>query len=206
MSNSSRALCSSSLAVGDIMEQRRPREEQRSLLREEAGRDRLGRARRIAEADHQSARAQAVERFQEGVPADRIVDDRQLVAAGDPFDLGDEILARIDDRVGAAMGARELGFFVGADGADHRRAERLGPLADDQPDAARRGMDQDRLARLRPDTPSGAASAPSCPAASSPRPARSRSRRAASPAGRRRSAGLRHNRRSARHRRRDRPL
>ena len=46
------------------------------------------------------------------------------------------------------MGPREFGFLVGADGPDHRRAKRLGPLADDQPDSAGGGMDQDRVAAL----------------------------------------------------------
>ena len=49
-----------------------------------------------------------------------------------------------------AVGAGELGLFVAADRADDGCAERFRPLADDQPDAAGCGVDQDRLARLHP--------------------------------------------------------
>ena len=42
----------------------------------------------------------------------------------------------------------ELGLGVAADRADHRRAEMLCPLAEDEADAARRGVDQDGVALL----------------------------------------------------------
>ncbi len=99
-------------APGDVAEQRRPGEEQGSLLREQERRDRFDRTRRIAEAHHQSARGEAIERLQEGVAADGIIDDRQLLAGRDPLDLGDEILPGVDDRMIAAVGARERGLLV----------------------------------------------------------------------------------------------
>ena len=48
----------------------------------------------------------------------------------------------------AAILLGERGLLVVADGAEHGGAEMLCPLADDQPDPAGRGMDQDRLAGL----------------------------------------------------------
>ena len=45
-------------------------------------------------------------------------------------------------------GARGLGFGGGADCADHHGARVLEPLDQQQPDPARRGMDQHRPARL----------------------------------------------------------
>ena len=48
----------------------------------------------------------------------------------------------------AAMRAGDLGLLLAADGADHGRAEMLGPLAHDQADAAGGGMDQDGVAGL----------------------------------------------------------
>ena len=67
--------------------------------------------------------------------------------------------ARVDDRVIAAVGARKLGLFLASDGADDGRSERLGPLADDQPDAAGRGVNEDRVARLDRGGPRAEASA-----------------------------------------------
>ena len=43
---------------------------------------------------------------------------------------------------------RELRLLVAADGADHGGAEMLGPLAEDQADAAGRGVEQDGVAGL----------------------------------------------------------
>src|SRR5665213_1143340 len=106
------------------------------------------RSRRLAEQRHQPQRRQAVERFEEGVLADRIVDYRQLLAAGDLVDPGNEILAAVKDRVVAAMRLGERRLFLAADRADHRRAEMLRPLAGDEPDPASGGVDEDRLARL----------------------------------------------------------
>ena len=46
------------------------------------------------------------------------------------------------------MLARELRLLFAADRADHRRAEMLRPLAEDEPDAAGRRMHEDRVALL----------------------------------------------------------
>ena len=45
---------------------------------------------------------------------------------------------------------RELALGVAAGGADQLQAERLGPLAGDQADTARGGVEQDEVARLQP--------------------------------------------------------
>ena len=95
-------------------------------------------------------RREAVERFQERVLADGVINDRNFLAAGDLVDALHEILAGVDDGVGAAMGLRELRLLVAADGADHGGAEMFGPLAEDQADAAGRGMQQDGIAGFDP--------------------------------------------------------
>jgi hypothetical protein len=51
----------------------------------------------------------------------------------------------------AAVGARQRGLFLRTDGADHRCAQMLQPLAGDQPDPAGGGMEQDGLAGLHPE-------------------------------------------------------
>ena len=48
------------------------------------------------------------------------------------------------------MRAGNLGLRLAADGADHRCAKMLGPLADDQADAASGSMNQDAVARTHP--------------------------------------------------------
>ena len=58
---------------------------------------------RAAEAHEQAARREAVERLREGVLADRVVDHRHALAAGELLHARDEILARVDDRVRAAV-------------------------------------------------------------------------------------------------------
>src|SRR6266404_4573682 len=66
-----------------------PGEEERTLLRKDCDRE-------------------GVDRLHEGLTPDAVIDDRQLFTAGDPLDFCDEILARVDDRMVAAMGAGEL--------------------------------------------------------------------------------------------------
>ena len=46
----------------------------------------------------------------------------------------------------APVGAGEVGLLLAADGADHGSAQVVGPLAQDQADAAGGGMDQDHVA------------------------------------------------------------
>jgi len=58
------------LAPGDVVEQGRTGQEQRTLLRKQARRDGIRRTGSVAVADHQSARKQAVERFEERILAD----------------------------------------------------------------------------------------------------------------------------------------
>ena len=78
----------------------------------------------------------------------RIVDHRHAFAAGDLAHPRDHVLAVVADHVGAAVRARELGLGLAPDGADHRGAEVLGPLAGDRADAACGGVEQDGLAGL----------------------------------------------------------
>ena len=100
----------------------------------------VDRAGGIAEAGEKPARPETIERAQESVLADPVIDDRNTFAAGDVLDAGDEIFSPIIDDMGAAMGTGELGFFIGADGADQGDAEMFCPLAGNQADAAGGGV------------------------------------------------------------------
>ena len=71
-------------------------------------------------------------------------------ALGDLVDPLGEILVAIEDRVLRARLLGERGLLRRADAADHRCAQRLAPLAEDEPDAPGRGMDEDRVALFHP--------------------------------------------------------
>ena len=135
-------------ARGVVRHQRRTGEVERPLGGEQAGIERRNGAGRLAERRQQAARREAVERPREGRLPHRVVRHRNALAAGDLPHPFDEILARIDDGVVAAVGAGELRLLVGADGADDRRADGLRPLAGDEADAAGGGVEEDGLARL----------------------------------------------------------
>src|SRR4051794_6376623 len=62
------------VAGRDIIEQRRASQEQRTLLRQDAGWEWINRTGGIAEAHHHAAPPEAIERLHEGVSADGIVD------------------------------------------------------------------------------------------------------------------------------------
>src|SRR5580698_3243837 len=62
-------------ALGGIGVERRPREEERALLREDAEIDRRDGPGSLAEAYHHAKRLQAIERLHEGVLADGVIDD-----------------------------------------------------------------------------------------------------------------------------------
>ena len=133
---------------GRVGRERRPGQVERALLGQDADVERRHLARGVPEADHQAEGLQAVERREERVLADRVVDDRHARPAGDlPHPSGD-VLPRRDDDVVAAVGPGDRRLLVRADGADDRRPEGLQPLAGDEADPAGGGMEQDRLARL----------------------------------------------------------
>ena len=62
-------------------------------------------------------------------------------------DPGDEIGSIGHDYLIAAMGARQFGLGIGADNPDDPRAQALRPLGCNQTDTARRGIEQDGIAR-----------------------------------------------------------
>ena len=62
----------------------------------------------------------------------------------------DEILLAVVDDVVEAVRLGEFDLVGGAGRADDRRAEMLRPLAEDEPDAAGGGMEEDRVARPSP--------------------------------------------------------
>jgi hypothetical protein len=87
--------------------------------------------------------------LRERILADRIVDDGHALAAGQLLGARNEILARVDDRVRAAVRLRELRFRIRSDRADHRDVQRARPLTGDEADAACRRVEQDRFAALQ---------------------------------------------------------
>ena len=80
--------------------------------------------------------------------ADAVIDHVAEFVAADLLDARDEILLVVEDDVIAAIGEREIGLCLGADGADDVRAQRLRPLAREQADAAGGGVDQHAMVRL----------------------------------------------------------
>ena len=72
-----------------------------------------------------------------------------MCPAGDALDLGGQI-GVADDRVRGAVRAGQLRLLLGRHHANHRGAEVLGPLAQDQPDPAGGGVHHDGVARLHP--------------------------------------------------------
>jgi hypothetical protein len=124
------------------------REIDRAERAQPARRHGVGIARGFAERGHHPASAQAFQRCFERRLADRIVDDGNAFAAGDVAHARGKVLARVDDRMIATMCAGNIRLRLGAHSPDHRRAQVLRPLAHDEADAARGGVDQDRIARL----------------------------------------------------------
>ena len=115
------------LARRGVVDQRRPRHEQRALLLQQQRIERRHRARRIAEG-RRTCRADAGNRAsRESVLADAVIDHVAQLAAGDLLHPRDEILVAIKDDVVAAIRLGELGLFLRADGADDGGAERAWP-------------------------------------------------------------------------------
>jgi len=121
-----------------------------ALLGEQAEIERLDAAGRLAEQRDEAERRQAIERFEERVLADGVVNHRHHLSAGDLLHTGDEVLLRVVDDMGAAVLARQRSLPLAAHGADHGRAEVLRPLAEDEADATSRGAQQDGIAGLHP--------------------------------------------------------
>src|SRR3546814_15109265 len=70
--------------------------------------------------------------------------DGDALPVGDLADMRRDVFVAIaNDMVGAGV-ARRLFLGLGADGADHGRADRLQPLDQNQSDSARRGVDEHR--------------------------------------------------------------
>src|SRR5688572_33477384 len=67
--------------VGDVVRERRPRQEQRALHREQLRIERRNRARRRSDADHDPATLERIERAHEGIPADAVEYDVHALTA-----------------------------------------------------------------------------------------------------------------------------
>src|ERR1700677_3033754 len=88
----------------------------------------------------------AVEAAVEGGLADGIVDDVDAFASGEALDLSFEVLLGVENHVGCACLAGELGFGLGGNSCDDARANACGDLSEEQADTAGSGMHQRRVA------------------------------------------------------------
>ena len=133
-------------ARSDIALQRRAGNVQRTFLVENAEIHAGHRARRVAEAHHQPPALQAIKRRFPGIFTDGIINHLNFLTVGDRFQAFDDILfAIVNDLPGAGLFSA-FGFLRAADGTDQLSAQRFGPLTGDEPDAAGRRVEQERLA------------------------------------------------------------
>ncbi len=137
------------LLIGHVVEQGRARDVQRTALGQFARREGFHGAGRIAEADHQAAPLQAVERRSKRVLAHRVVDHRHAGPARDLFHTRHDVLVVVVDDVRGAMRQRQFTLLLRADGADQLHTKGARPLAGDQAHAPGCGVEQDRLAGLQ---------------------------------------------------------
>ncbi len=100
--------------------------------------------------DEAALEREAAEILLDVVAADHVEDDVDAALAGDPRDLGDEVLRPVVDRMSGADRPAERRLVVAARGRDHRRAELLRDLDRRQPDTARAAVDQHGLAGAQP--------------------------------------------------------
>ena len=141
------------LVAGDIGHQRRPRDVEgtaaRQLLQVE-GRRRSG---GVAEADHEAAGSETVEGLLEGRRADAVVDHRQHGAIAEFAHPRHHVVLRCQQAVRVAVGERPLALAFAADDTDDLGADGRGPLAEEQADAAGRGVEQCLLPGLQGEGP-----------------------------------------------------
>src|SRR5690606_3598395 len=131
-------------SLANEVEERRPRHVQRAALRELERRERLDRPGRVPERDHHAVRTQAVERLEERLAADRIVDDRHTLAVGQGPDTRDDVVVREQHDV-ATVRFRDRTLRLAAHDADHACAAAFRPLRAQQADAAGGRVQQDRI-------------------------------------------------------------
>ena len=132
-------------ALGGVVEQDRAREG-RGFLVDAVDRQPIDRSARLPIADPVAAHRERVEVLARRGLAETVVDHVGAAAAGGVVHRRGEAVVAADDDGVAARGTRGARLGVGGDGADHPGAQRLGPLAQQQPDAARRRVDEDGLA------------------------------------------------------------
>src|SRR5215472_9820996 len=138
--------------VGDVVGKGRACDEQRSLDRELHCIDRWDRARCGTDAYEQATALERVERALEGILANAVVHDRYAGPVGQFADALGNVLATVEDHVIAAVRSRDLGLLFRRYRTDDRKAEKPGPLRDDQTYAAGSRVQQNRVAGLqRPD-------------------------------------------------------
>ncbi len=108
--------------------------------------ERLHRAGGLAEVDQVAARGQAGQGIVEGVLADGVVGHVHAAAVGELLDGVHHVLFPVENHMVAAVAAGAFGFVLAADGADHGGAQVARPLAQQLPDPAGGGLDQDDAA------------------------------------------------------------
>src|SRR5581483_8833771 len=135
-------------ALGGVVVERRPRRKQRAFGLQDIDVESFDLAGRAAEAHEIAERPQAIERGWERGLADAVINHIAELATGDLLHTRDEVLVAIKDGVIAAVLLGELGLVLGADSADHGRAERLRPLAGSETDAAGGSVNENGVALL----------------------------------------------------------
>ena len=90
--------------------------------------------------------ARHVEARQEGAATHRVVHHLHAASIREPLHLGGEVVARVDDHLVGARGARQRRLLVGARRADDPRAATLCDLHEQQPHATRRRVHETAVA------------------------------------------------------------
>ena len=114
--------------LGDVVEQARTRQEQRAATCQFDGRNCRRWTRGVAKAHHHAAPTQAVEGLQEGVLADRVVDDIGHATAGVRTHFGDDVVPAGEEHLVATLPARQLHLRLAADDAHDLGPEQASPL------------------------------------------------------------------------------
>ena len=119
------------LTVEQVVGQARARQEQRAARVEDRRIEGRHRAARLAEERHRAARAQHAQALVERRLADRIVDDVDAAAVGEPLHFDLEVLRRVEDGLVGAEVAHLARLVFGRHRAEDARAEVLGHLHDE---------------------------------------------------------------------------
>ena len=132
--------------IGDMGEQRRPRDLERALLAQKADIEGRHRTRGIAEGNHEAQGPQAIKRTLEGIAAHRIHHHIDTAPIGQFAHLGDPIAIAVIDASLRPVITRKLAFLFRACRADQADTLAFRPLAGKKPNTTGGGVKQHRVA------------------------------------------------------------